>query len=81
MCVVLAYVIILSSGCLGFTRNNLFANVGVNRGLPRRLMATMRSVSLDLAQVFTVDKFLGIYNENDVIKGVYAVEGRDEKVV
>ena len=39
-----------------------------------------RAINLDLAQVFRADKLLDIYNEQELITGVYAVEGKDEKV-
>lgn len=47
---------------------------------PSALHFARRAINLDLAQVFRADKLLDIYNEQELITGVYAVEGKDEKV-
>ena len=62
--------------CQGFT-SPAFAHRITRSSL---LHLAHRTVELDLAQLFRTDNLLDIYNEQDLITGVYAVEGKDEKV-
>lgn len=71
----LAYVS-LCAMCQGFT-SPAFAHRITRSSL---LHLARRTVELDLAQLFRTDNLLDIYNEQDLITGVYAVEGKDEKV-
>lgn len=64
----------VTSGFYGY--NHL---IGVQRMKNHILHA--KQVELTLAQIFNIDKFLEIYNnEKDIINGVYAVEGKDDSV-